>query len=577
MMRRPRRPARFAAIAAVTAFVFWAGCSGRSSALQSPADAMTARDAQGDGVVRTVGDTATGATDVFVLDSDANQAQSDARVQDASLPADAPGEIRDGSARTDGVVLVADTATSPDGSVDAGDARGATGGPTRLDTWRLEADGTGPLVLGIWDTRENVHCRFVPDETGQLRCLPEVARYLFGQGNTFADARCQQPVWVVQQDEDKSPLRRPWSQALSQAGCGAVRYQVLRPVPEASALYSTSSGPCKAIKQSDILSTSVPQLPLTPDPPDRWETGTESTDVRLSDRLRVVEDVTPEGARFANRIVDDRWGMACSMTSDFVGDGIVCRPPSIDDYGSTFSDAACTAQLYALPACQQAAFIGGRGQPAYNLGALYLGDWYRRALGCEKSPVPTSSDPSATRYYLRGDLLDATEAPVREDNAPGTGRFRVRGVVDMTGAVVPLPKDLLFGGYRPFFDTVANEDCRLIWTPDGQVRCAPLSTAVVTPYFTDNQCKVPGYVCDQGAGCDGQKVVFVKIDQHARAIAQAAYSNTTALTTSPVPIYGGNPCQMVGNIQSKVYGPGTPIPWDTFPSLREVHPIPTGP
>jgi hypothetical protein len=539
---------------------------------------MTARDAQGDGVARAVGDTATSATDVFVRDSDAGQAQPDARVQDASLPPDAPGEIRDGSARTDGVVLVADTATSPDGSVGAGDVRGATGGPTRLDTWRLEADGTGPLVLGIWDTRENVHCRFVPDEDGQLRCLPEVARYLFGQGNTFADARCQQPVWVVQEDEEKTPIRRPWSQALSQSDCGAVRYQVLRPVPEASPLYSTSTGGCKAIKQSDILSTSVPQLPLMPDPPDRWELGTESTDVRLSDRLRVVEDVTPDGARFTNRIVDDRWGMACSMTSDFVTAGIVCHPPSISDGTNMFSDATCTTPIYELPACQQAAFIGGRGHPAYAFGALYSGDWYKLGLVCEKSPAPLRSDASAARYYLKGGLLDTdVEAPVREDNVPGTGRFRLRGVLDPNGLVASLPKDLLYGGYRPFFDTVANEDCRPMWTPDGQVRCAPLSTALVTPYFTDAQCKVPGYVCDQSAGCDGQKVVFAKTDLHGRILAQAAYTNTTALTTSPVPIYGGNPCQMVGNIQSKVYGPGMPISWDAFPSLREVHPIPTGP
>ena len=49
-------------------------------------------------------------------------------------------------------------------------------------------------MLGIFDTQERAHCRFVEDETGQLRCLP-IGEVEIADVGAFADPTCQKPLY----------------------------------------------------------------------------------------------------------------------------------------------------------------------------------------------------------------------------------------------------------------------------------------------------------------------------------------------------------------------------------------------
>jgi len=304
--------------------------------------------------------------------------------------------------------------------------------------------------------------------------------------------------------------------------------------------------------------------------------ATESQALRLSDRVRLAEKVTPDGARFVDRLVDDRWNMTCALQPGSTSGTVECRPPTAQSASPMFADDACTVPLFGTAACQEAAFIAEGSASFFALGAPFTGTLYWRALQCDARETATTA-PSGPRYYLKGAPLGADAvAPVHEGTV-GTARFQLRGLMQDGGGVAPIPLGLFsYGGY-PYFDSAAGEDCRPIWTSDGQVRCLPASVwGINETYFSDPECQRFIFGCDKGPACDSQRVLRTKRRADGRVDATIVYGASRRLATTNLYFGDGTTCALIG---SSVMGisevTGAEVPLDTFPALHERHPLPT--
>jgi hypothetical protein len=156
-------------------------------------------------------------------------------------------------------------------------------GAPRIVPWQLEAPGTPPLVVGAFDTKEGVHCRFLPDQNGQLRCLPS-SQEPVAYSDRFADSACQQPVYQTTSARARVLAGRPTAVPLPRVGCEPRRYAVamLEPrqddgtplfqqTPCAPLAPGAPHDPNVALQSSDEVDLVV----VATVPPDRWATGTE--------------------------------------------------------------------------------------------------------------------------------------------------------------------------------------------------------------------------------------------------------------------------------------------------------------
>jgi hypothetical protein len=470
------------------------------------------------------------------------------------------------------------------GPVPAGaGSTGTAGGPTeptntRLEAWQLEAEGAPALPLGgFWDTAEQVACQFRLAADGLLRCLPDQPDGFSGT-DTFADPQCQQTIFVAFRSDGQAASSRPWTVPIAQTACEPVRYQPLRPIPADSALYrvgDTGSG-CQRIPAGEL---SFPQLMMVADTPDRWQPGTESDGRRLSDRLRTMEIATADGVRFVSRVIDDRWTADCAFYPPTAADGVECRPPTVTATGSLFADDACmTNELISVLGCGPPPALIQRGSARFALGAQFLGTPFQLdpKRGCLTGTAPPADGPTGTHLYLVGASAGADAIATARRGTAGTGRFRLQGLLDAHDALVAIGANLYpYGGGARYADSVANEDCSPVWTPDGAVRCAPASVAILTPpiYFTDAGCTKPSFYCTKGDACDTQKVILTTHDARGRYVATAAYATSTRLAMTN--LYSGSPgsCSQVGANVGNNSVLGTPLSWDTLPTLHERNPM----
>jgi len=470
-----------------------------------------------------------------------------------------------------------DASHSP-ASTDAGDGPAK---PARLEDWSLTPEGAPALSLGTWkwDTREKVHCHFVTAEDDQVRCLPDAPKYLINNTvSVFTDSKCQQGTWGVQQD-GTVPIRRPWAYAVSTvAPCGPTRYQVLRPLPEGTPLYLMDTTSCKPYKPA---AGEIQVVPLMPDPPDRWELGTPSDGARVSDRLRVAEIATADGARFVDHLVDERWAMACGLSTVKYAGNLECVPPkAVRLPQPTFTDTGCLTPVYvaAVGACEPApAFIDDGNGARFTVGPIYPGSIFRpNLLPCELVATGGYALDENRLFVLGTQLASDAIAQVAEATA-GTGRFRLRGLAGPGNSVVPIRADLYAYSRRAYFDSVANEDCQPAWSPDGKARCVPESVPIVSlRYFSDSTCTRLIFNCTGGTACETQKVVFGRPDAYGRIQVTDGSKAATALAKTNIYYNDGTSCRQIGaNVEGQYQSTGV-LPWDTFPELPERNPLPAG-
>jgi hypothetical protein len=469
-----------------------------------------------------------------------------------------------------GAPIVGDAGASDASAVEtAPDATAAT----RLRPWSLAAEGAPPLVVGIYDTQEKAHCRFLPDEAGQLRCLPTAVVEPEGAG-WFSDAACTKRVYRVDPLQARALEGRPVAVPLPRTTCAPRRYRVVTLKVRDVAPPHFGGSPCGSLTiEPDPLAILVEMEVTGVVAPERWEAGTEATGARLSPRLFLWDIETTDGAFFQDHFVDEHWGhRSCRLENAEGGD--VCAPARLDDITLLHEDDACKGTpVWRAGACEDPAFIGRFTKPFHALGAKYTGAAYELGKGCRLAGPQTTAEGSDLFYELGEPLGDDALAPVAW-KLEGTGRLQLRGLV-VLGGFLPVSLELarvdaMTSIVRRYHDTVTNADCDPLWTPEGRVRCVP-TDVVVNPYsfhwFADAACTKTAYLCGDSKPCGGQYVVPFSVDARGELRADELVK---AVDAPEIFTDGAGACVPMGGAFAG-YTLGDPLPWDVFPELVETN------
>jgi hypothetical protein len=481
----------------------------------------------------------------------------------------------------------------------------APSGP-RIVPWQLETDGAPPLVLGSYDTREKVHCRFRHDENGVLRCLPPVPRTL-AETNAFADPACQTRVYAASAADVPALLEHPVTVPLPRVDCEPRRHVVATLVtrPAGSPLFGGT--PCAPLDfaLADFMPDDGIAIPSMIDwrgelvvdqtrPSDRWATGTEVDGPLLQGRVR-VRQVEAGSARFHDHLVDETLGKACRVY-DYVMPAFSCIPARLGDTliqsFSAHEGTDCMGPLaWSAPACTDPAFVDAGADGTYALGPKWAGPVSNTGQGCQVNARGTSPDGHGISpdgmddYYEQGPPIAKFVPAVLSSEPMGTGRLQLRGlradddsVVILDGEIVPA-----FSFSKPrYFDTVANQDCDPVWTPEGRVRCIP-TTFIDNlddqqPYYADPACTVHAIMCYAGASCEGSLVLS------ATGVWNGELHGVAVRRLGPNVSPGFFVVSNVGCAARADPGPGNSdplfavgadaLPWDSFPELNEINAAP---
>jgi hypothetical protein len=454
----------------------------------------------------------------------------------------------------------------------------------RLEAWQLETEGAEPLVVGIFDTKEQTHCAFRPDTAGTTRCLPLPVSALELTTN-FADSECRRSVYRAVQ-----PAARAVDLAAGQSltvplpveGCEQ-RYAVaqLAPLTDTTPLFF-DTGSCRrsAAAANPVLADLGQAQDYVIDEvvaPERYVSGTAVDGPLLGERLRVRQIESGDGFRFTQQLFDETWQKPCSLSTQ--RDALGCMPSSLGDTTSFHVDAQCEGQqLWRSPSCSEPAFIGNYGD-FYALGELWAEPVFERGKGCREWTVPGSSD----EFYTRGDALgnDAIATPAWAQ--AGSGRLQLRGLQGDDGELVVL-SDALFdatttptvrysGSVPRYYDTSIASGCRPVWTTQGDVRCVP-ETAIVDPYVyffsVDAECDQPALFCPRAEGCVGVDVISMAYDENGE---YRAVSRNAGKAVAGDMVFGmqNGECRPQGPAGVQFFDVGEQLSWDDYPQLGEVN------
>jgi hypothetical protein len=445
----------------------------------------------------------------------------------------------------------------------------AGGGP-RLVAWQVRAEDTPPLVVGIYDAQEKVHCRFLHDEAGQLRCLPWGLSPLTDTG-TFSDPTCQQRVYQADSPRGISP-GRPVALPLPRLDCEPQRYAVgtLRVLPGGATLYAGT--PCAPVGEAGEASTDgTVDVAVEEVPPERWATGAEVDGPLVAGRLRVRQIAAADGTRFGDHLVDETFGKACVL-----GKGPTCWPTLLPvEAGVEGADCMSTVKVWRSEACADPAAIS-MGDSWFALGPIWTGPVSIKYHGCTPVSLDSPSGPY-TFYELGAPLVDATPARA-EWQGEGSGRFRLRGLRGPAGETVLLDNEIAGpNGWitARYFDTVANVDCDPRWTPEGLVRCVPTNVIVgpgnagLVAFFSDAACQTPVLACpglDKPCGDTPVISTATDADGELRDVSlNAAVDLATVYGTAPDGSCAPTPAPF------HFFTLGAPLPWDSYPALTEIN------
>jgi hypothetical protein len=458
----------------------------------------------------------------------------------------------------------------------AGGANGGGEGGVRLWPWQLEADGTEPLVLGVLDTQEQVHCEFLLDSEGQLRCLPMrlPSLKLWEIGDDHQDENC---AYLGDPAVLQGFQARPVSLPLPRHGCEQ-RYVV------ATISISTEEGP-PSYSLSNVCAEEPPGswgpvfTPVTIDsvlPPERWVAATRGVDgPRISGRLQVRQITGADGSTFDDQVEDEKWGTDCTLVGrdDTPQE---CVPPHVSFQTFFYADDACGTPLWSLPACTPATYIDGGFDSLGEHPARALGEPYQDQIYAYQGhgtrvcmPRPADSGRTGTAAYYQGGqpIEDFALAPFSWQ-LQGTGRLQRRGVAGDGGSFIPVADWLITEPPR-YHDTITGAGCNPLRTAEGELRCVP--TAVLwdpTPdnsaFYADDQCSRHAYFCF-GEACDIGLAVLMDAGPSGERQATSLV-RTARLMGSYTKVPDG--C-LFDPANTNVVELGEPAPWSQFPQLTE--------
>jgi hypothetical protein len=463
----------------------------------------------------------------------------------------------------------ADTPVSEGG----GDAPPSDRGTTpRLVPWQIEADGTAPLVMGIYDSQENVHCRFLPDQAGQLRCLPWGLAALTDT-KAFSDSSCQKRIYETDPDEGKVLVGRSTALPLPRLACAPQRYAVGKlVVSPAGARFGGT--PCAALpdQQSTHLQLTVDSAEAS----DRWATGTELDGPLLAGRMRVRRIRDEEGEVFDDHFIDEHWSKPCHLVAS--ASDVLCEPATTQTSSFHYveGDNCSGRPVWRATACQDPSFIGSAGGSAYALGPVWTGSVTYEVHGCQHAEGSSTPEGPDVFFELGAQLGADAIMTAKPWRLGGTGRLQLRGLAADDGSLVPVPDWLLFGlssvlpssDTSRYFDTVAQTSCNPIRAPDGILRCLPTSFVVnPTPIaFSDAACTQPAFYCPTGMNpCPG----LVAAPAVVEATGELRAVSLNATVSVATPYWLANGCVAQPALAPIVFGLGAAQSWSPYATLTE--------
>jgi hypothetical protein len=460
--------------------------------------------------------------------------------------------------------------TSDAGAGGAGGA--ASGGAPRLVPWQLQPDGSEPLVVGIYDTQEHMHCQFLPDSHGVLRCLPETLTSAL-LTETFADPQCLQPIYQVDAAPASGAVGRLVSlpQAPLDQVCAAPGYIVGQASLVADGAPTYGGEPC--VPQG--METLPAMTSLTVDSivaPERWATGSLVEGPELAGQVHLQRVVSDDGASFDAQLVDERWSTACALVDSAPP---YCVPKSLSTFTTLFSDAACLQPIWRLPQCF-ASFIGNGfpGSVSFGLGAPFSDPVYTNGGGhggCRLNQSPPPPAPPE-RFFEKGPPLSGDVIAQVQLQAAGSGQLQLQGLRGTSGELVPIANWL--AAAPRFHDTVAAADCNPIWTPEGLVRCLPSNAFIYDAYaasfafYADDKCSELAFTCNASLGCGGTVAVFTAPDARGERAAVSLRATVPVTSGLYMPAADGT-CAPLPPGAASSFTLGDALPWELYPAIAE--------
>jgi len=446
----------------------------------------------------------------------------------------------------------------------------------RLVPWELQAEGTSSLVIGVFDRLRGAHCRFLPDEQGQLRCLP-LAPPSLGVIGGFVDAGCTQPVYRAENlDDVAGVVGRPVALPLPLSDCEQ-RYVVgeLRELTAADARFSGTPGSCRESTPPSLGAGQHDFAVAEVTSPSAWVSAREVDGALVGEQLRLRQYSAEGEPAFVARLVDERRSVSCTLRH--LQGELLCLAPALPAFSSYYADDECQGDLlWRADACSRDVFIGSPGE-LYAVGELWTGDVFSMGKACEN--VPQSGQASSDSFFQRGEALGLDALPVVSWMSEGDGRLQLRGLRADDGSFLALPDELFDStslrthpfeehGAR-YHDSERDEGCAPVWTRDAGVRCVPEST-VVDPYsytiYADPNCTEQAYFCTDSA-CP-RELVLMAYDENAE---YRAVSRNRVVKLGDAPIYSsaGANCTEMPFSGPTYFKAGETLPWDDFPELVE--------
>jgi hypothetical protein len=146
-----------------------------------------------------------------------------------------------------------------------------------------------------------------------------------------------------------------------------------------------------------------------------------------------------------------------------------------------------------------------------------------------------------------------------------------------TGPSIPVADTVMRNGIVPvvpaYHDSIANEDCNPVWTPEGLVRCIPTSVHIVSDegpdaLYSDPSCQTPAYYCGD-ATCGTTAAIAIADDKSLGM--RATTINMLVQVSTVYSIDGTGTCTQVVNSPTGLWGQDQALPWDAYPELVEVN------
>lgn len=447
-----------------------------------------------------------------------------------------------------------------------GEASDYPPGEHRLKHWQLETDGTSPLMLGITDPEHNVHCVFLHDSEGTLRCLPQpvdLAESRDADGKPL-HPDCPTPVFIMERPAAEALAGKLISRALPRPTCEPQRYAT-HVVKLASDLGNTPE--CFAPNNPDDGWLELTITPALPD--DTWQSGTEIDGPALvGGRLRIKQFESADGARFFSRIVDEGLGGGtCSLTPYTL---TPCLPPHTKPW--YFSDEHCQQPLGRAPTCETPVYAETLTMKL-ALGKEYVGSvWNQPHGGCYAwSSLP---DTPPARFFELGEALPPEFFGELHWQFSGQGRVEQNGLLGEDGAIHFV--DAAFKERPPYRDGRTNKECYPTIAPDGVRYCLPEDIPDINAYPANPDAKLLGPYVDAACttlayACFGD-CTTAKMSEARSGVARSATA-VYALHELPTAYHfdGANCTEVPPDGVTRYFEIESERPWTDWPALREAN------